>query len=370
MTIDVANGARSFAVSNKGTAALGGEDANNNGDHALRLRDANWWIQSERLGKVTVGRLSGSGPIPTIDLGGVSVVASSAPALIGGGLFLRDSVTGKLSGLTMANVTDYGGNQGIRQEGVKWTSPTWQGFVVSASTGEATKREIGNNVDGAFNGNVYGVDLKYANEFNGVRLAYGIGYEQFTDNDSSSPLHARVSQWGTALSLLHVATGLFVQGDYQNTRHAALVSPVAPAPNFFATDVEAKRWMIQAGLQRNWFGIGNTNLAVEYGKHDNWAGAAFNNSASLTPGNAAAAVVGVSGGNNAFFGLAAVQNIDAAAMELYLGWRRYSTSDAVISSQLAGAPSVPGPATIGALVNTPTSFKDLDVVTAGARIKF
>ena len=97
LTVDVANGARSFTVNNKGTAALGGEDANNNGDHGLRLRDATWWLQSERLGRVTVGRLTGSGPVSTIDLGGVSVVAGAGPALIGGGLSLRNSATGLLS---------------------------------------------------------------------------------------------------------------------------------------------------------------------------------------------------------------------------------------------------------------------------------
>jgi hypothetical protein len=290
---------------------------------------------------VTVGRLTGSGPVSTIDLGGISVVASSGPALVGGGLFLRNATTGALSTVTMSNVTDYGANQDQRQEGVKWTSPTWQGFVVSASTGEASKREIGNNADNAFNGTVYGVDLKYANEFNGVRVAYGIGYEQFTDNDSSTPVHARVSQWGTSLALLHVATGLFVQGDYQNTRHAPLILPLIQNANFFLSDVEAKRWMIQAGIQRNWFGIGNTNLAAEYGKHDNWA---------------AAGGFAVSGGNNTFFGLAAVQNIDAAAMELYLGWRNYRTSDIVENANI--------------LTGAQTKLKDLDVVTAGARIKF
>ena len=59
-------------------------------------------------------------------------------------------------------------------------------------------------------------------------------------------------------------------------------------------------------------------------------------------------------------------------MELYLGWRRYSTSDALITSQPAGTAAAGGVAGTTGVAGAAalTSFKDIDVVTAGARIKF
>ena len=92
--------------------------------------------------------------------------------------------------------------------------------------------------------------LRYANEFNGVRVAAGIGYENATDtqtavscvpianiafapapgagqsaacvnppgagpaNLNDPALNGEVEAWGAGLSLLHVPSGLFVQGHY------------------------------------------------------------------------------------------------------------------------------------------------------------
>ncbi len=33
---------------------------------------------------------------------------------------------------------------------------------------------------------------------------------------------------------------------------------------------DANQWMIQAGITKNWFGIGNTALYGEYSKSDDW----------------------------------------------------------------------------------------------------
>ena len=92
--------------------------------------------------------------------------------------------------------------------------------------------------------------LRYANEFNGVRVAAGIGYENATDtqtavgcvgianiafdpapgagqtascvnppgagpaNLNDPAFNGEVKAWGAGLSLLHVPSGLFVQGHY------------------------------------------------------------------------------------------------------------------------------------------------------------
>ncbi len=48
----------------------------------------------------------------------------------------------------MNNWTDASGDYNFRGDGVKWTSPTLQGFVVSASVTETLKESNNNHVIG------------------------------------------------------------------------------------------------------------------------------------------------------------------------------------------------------------------------------
>ena len=48
-------------------------------DGALAVRTANWWLEDKHWGRVTVGRLDVRGPVGTIDLGGISTVATASP---------------------------------------------------------------------------------------------------------------------------------------------------------------------------------------------------------------------------------------------------------------------------------------------------
>ncbi len=103
------------------------------------MRDANWWLESTRIGRMTVGRLTSSGVQTTIDLGGVGVVAGSAFSNIGGGLRYVELATSDLTAYTVSNLGDSAGDYQARKDGIKWTSPTVQGFIVSASIGETLR---------------------------------------------------------------------------------------------------------------------------------------------------------------------------------------------------------------------------------------
>ena len=109
---------------------------------------------------------------------------------------------------------------------------------------------------------------------------------------------------------------------------------------------EGNRWHLQGGVRRNWFGIGDTSLYAEYGVHRGWQGTA-----------AAVTLAGTSADKLSIWGVGVVQNIDAAAMELYLGYRNYKLDG--VTFVTAG---------IAVVVNGPA--KDVDVIAAGARIKF
>ena len=82
----------------------------------------------------------------------------------------------------------------------------------------------------------------------------------------------------------------------------------------------------KVGVTKNWFGIGATSVAIDYFK-----------------GNDQVA----SGDSSDTIGVGIVQNIDAADMEIYAGYRRHGYSDA-----------------------SPTTYQDIDSYMLGARWKF
>ena len=124
-----------------------------------------------------------------------------------------------------------------RAEAIQYISPTFAGFTFSASVGEAAKTDVSpDNV--ALNrqealGINYGVDLKYAGEFSGVRIAASLGYEKSRLNDddgvvyNSDFIHVR----RFAGSLLHVPTGLFAQGYYGSAKGAPFDSNSLTRPS-------------------------------------------------------------------------------------------------------------------------------------------
>jgi hypothetical protein len=314
-----------------------GEEKGGNGiaagftdDAAWRIRDANVYLESSRIGRVTLGRLTLTGPQGTIDLGEIGNVASGSQSLIAGGLFFRNSATNLLTAATIGNVTDATADYGWRTDGVRWESPTWAGFVLGASIGEATKVERVSALDGTVNiGRTYGLNVKYANEFNGVRVAAAAGIEVTQADETGGSINPRPDSenYGYSLSLLHTATGLFAQGHYmEHIRGNDLP---------LATEDKAKNFMIQAGLTRNYFGIGNTAIYGEYSSVKN----GFDTFADRATLN------GVIGDKYTMWGLGVTQNIDAAAMQLFAGYRNHS---------LDFTPSV----------------QDISVFSAGMRINF
>ncbi len=339
--IDIRDKARSVLITQAREDGTSQERVGNaNGDHLMRMRAANWWLENNRLGRVTVGRLTTSGPTGTIDLGGVGVVATAGEGCIGDGLGFRNKVGGALSGTSIDTFSMACANPGAREDGVQWTSPTLHGFSVSASVTEALKVErltengvYSASTGGGSIGRNVGADLRYAGEFNGVRVAASLGWQHSNGNDDDSGfnLNADFEMWGLAGSMLHVPTGLFIQGEYISAEIQYADNTVAGSPLLAQTN-EADRWHIQAGVKRNFFGIGDTSIYGEYGKHNDFG--RFN-------------TAGVAGSDNLkIWGVGVVQSIDAAAMDLYLGYRNYSASA------------------------TGLDLQDISVLAAGARIKF
>ena len=107
-----------------------------------------------------------------------------------------------------------------RANAISYTSPTFGGFSVSAAWGED---------------DIWDAALRYAGEFGGFRLAAGVGYIQNSGGlgeivKDSSPVDES-SVWKGSASILHVASGLYVNGAFVNrdkangTPDAALLRP-------------------------------------------------------------------------------------------------------------------------------------------------
>ena len=147
-----------------------------------------------------------------------------------------------------------------------------------------------------------------------------------------------------------------------------------------ATQKPASQWIIQAGISKNWFGSGNTSIYGEYGIADDWgaasAGRNFANSAisaATCPnpaGNSACSasllnftpVNGVIDTEMRVWGFGIVQKFDAAATDIYLGYRHF---DADVVCNTANCGSRGDGSTNGKL---PT--QGIDVIVMGARVLF
>jgi hypothetical protein len=331
-------------------------------DSMVDMRLANWWIEHADIGRVTVGRQLNAGAVTTIDLAGISLPASSSFANLNGGFFIRDS-SGAFTSMTWANVIDPAMDSS-RYESLRYDSPSIAGFILSADIGEA--------------GDVWGVMLRYAGEFSGFRVAAGIGYEQSKDRDgriiansTANPTSGAYDvietdkpdnkQWGASLALMHVPTGLFVQGHYLHFSYDSSVKNAWYGDTTRTGDKpDASDWLVQAGIAKNWFGLGNTALYGEYGRAKDFGGMTggrdYNANAIACNGVACAPPLGVDvadvvGTDVRVWGLGITQNVDAAATTFYLGWRNFD-----LDVTQTGA--------------TRNSFKDLDVVVGGARVSF
>ena len=136
-----------------------------------------------------------------IDLGGMAGAGTADVALYNGGFFATARVVGLRTGTWGQRL---GGRASIRPaQSRPVQTPALAGFTVQAAVGED---------------NFWDVALRYAGEFSGFRLAFGIGYQQDTEFNREQQAHLvcttncnrKDTEIKGSASLLHVASGLFV----------------------------------------------------------------------------------------------------------------------------------------------------------------
>ncbi len=366
---------------------VGGGASRAGEDYAIRMRDANWWIESAALGRITAGRITSEVAVGSPDIGGIAHAVGDDLGCNGGGLQYRTSA-GALSGKTVGGYTSgCGGPWANRMQGLKYQSPTLAGFQLVATYGGNIKNE-GLNVDStaanaALAGNELGIGLRYAGEFSGIRVAANGGYVMdknfrelgVTGTNSADTTLTLGGALGVAgsyassdsrllnvgLGLMHVPTGIFAQGEYSKLS----VNQQNPANlAVSAGSRDATRYHITAGITQNWFGIGKTAFYAEYQKSENFlytygvytvsgagcAAVTYASTCNFSNGATAALSANVSGDSQRVWGLGFNQAIDAAAMDLYINYRNVKATDPNLAAGV--------------------TLKDVSIVTTGARIRF
>jgi len=315
IVVGLATGARSHQVSQE-------DDDASRKESTIAIELANWYVDHKHFGRVALGRINtATAGVTTVDLGGAGVIANANIGHWQRSFFINaegnptefiwsnalggDAVNG--SGLSRANAISY-------------TTPTMSGFTLAAAWGE---------------NDVWDVALRYAGEFSGFRVAGAIGYinnsSGINEVTAETQYGPQPSQWKGSASILHVGSGLYLTAAYVNQDNDTEGNP------------NTVLWYVQGGISRNWTGVGSTVL---YGEHAHVNDAA----AAVGPGGLGIPSY-IATSDARVWGLGVVQHIDAAAMEVYLAYRRYS-AEANIYREI----------TIEA--------NDFSVVMGGARIRF
>jgi hypothetical protein len=326
-------------------AAQGAYNANDDegsGAGVVSLRHSAWYLESKTFGKVTVGRTSAANDSIT-ELTTAKTITVEKPIQIftpNAGFAVRRGIGsaginwGQLSSIPQAG-------EGDRYDVVRYDTPEFKGFVATASWGED---------------DLWAVALRYSAEVHGFKLAGGIGYSEITDAERGlvnlgGQSAVSGTEFGLSVSALHIETGLFATFAYgegkDENRHLVAVGG--------DTD---EGWNIQAGIQKKFNPLGNTTVFGEYYQGDYGAAVA----ASPTGGAWQRTIGGgfsnvsadrITGSEVDVWGIAAVQAIDAAALELYISYRHYGVDITTV-----GAP------------NGVTGLEDFQTVFSGAKISF
>ncbi len=351
---------------------------NQNNDDAtlfpsVSLLQSYWFINSDRMGKLSVGQLSHASDNTAILVDGSGSLVPANWLMIEGSSFGLRASSINISGIGSIPLGGFQTNipwgagiahcqhtslgiaadcNGVPLNAVRYDSPTFAGFSVSASWGED---------------DFWDVAARYAGEFNGLKIAVAAAWSHQSD-EGGSTVNNLLGIPGLGISTTnlrqdsdylqigafahHVPTGLFVYAAYgqENNDGVNLTSAILGAntiPLAVHGGHDNDHWYVKAGLRRKFSALGHTVMYGEYGQYNDMYHPGFD-ALELIPGLDVTSEM-------TSWGLGVVQEVDAAAMSLWLTYRNYS-------GELGGSI-----ANVGSLN---VDFEDLHIVKAGALINF
>ncbi|MEO1207456.1 MAG: hypothetical protein AAFV45_14110 [Pseudomonadota bacterium] len=274
-------------------------------DNILEFRQAHWFIQSQTYGKIRVGLAdTANSGIAEINLSKANIAdgmssSQAGTAILGDAFGDGDPATAGNDGVSLGSNFEFN-----RLNVVRYDSPVFGGFIMSAAYGED---------------DIWDVALRYAGEIGTFKIAGGIAYGENSDGSSvfgqvNDPRQEVVN--GT-LSIMETTTGLYATGSAGQRTSDGF------------TDDESF-WFVNSGIEQKFIPFGKTTIFGMVGEYQD----RDNDSAY-------------------YYGAGLVQQIDSAAMELFISYRHYDLEDGGVGG-------------LGGDLNE----ADFDVVVSGARIKF
>jgi hypothetical protein len=251
------------AVNPNSSSAAGISQANTDGgNNSFATRHADVFLQSVKFGTISLGHGSrATDGIDESDLSLTKLVGYADPRKYAGGFFFSDGTD-----LLNVSVREVGLSlSGSRGNRIRYDSPSYAGFVLSASTS---------------GGHDDGLALRYAKRYERLRVLAGIGYRNQGATEDVS---------GSASVLL--TNGLSV-------------SVAAGHRDFDAANRSDANFVYgKLGYQRSLLQVGPSAVAVDYGRYND-----FSTKAGELEG----------------FGFMAVQSLVRWGTDLYAGYRNYS----------------------------------------------
>ncbi|KWT72059.1 hypothetical protein APY04_0342 [Hyphomicrobium sulfonivorans] len=283
----------------------------------VHLLQSFWFVKSDQLGKLSVGLQSQASDNTAILVDGSgSLVPANWVAFDYASFTIRNSAGPGNTGVRWVGVGGCVGGgaigdcNGATQNVVRYDSPTFGGFSVSASWGED---------------DMWDVAARYAGEHAGFKVAVAAAYNENSTELWLGPTAGDTFQYFQVGGYIeHVPTGLFVYGAYGNAQYDLAAG-------------ESETYYVKAGLRERWSALGHTVLYGEY-ENNKADGLAF---VQQPIGGAATS------SDFDLWGLGVVQEIDAAAMSVWVSYRHVEYND-----------------------NSAINYEDFQYVKAGALINF
>ena len=180
---------------------------------------------------------------------------------------------------------------GVPENLVRYDSPTWSGFSVSADWGQDT---------------YWDAYVRYSGEYNGIKLAAVTGWSEtngcrgnqnvsqaslppggisgFTGTTClNSPRYSSVranniagdtGYWQSGLYVEHVATGLWILGNYGREFLSDMPRASTLRQRTLRLNDHPDQWYVKAGLRERWHPLGHTVLYGFYGERNDMISAA------------------------------------------------------------------------------------------------
>lgn len=268
-----------------------------------------WTLTSEQLGKVSLGfqHPADDSAVVSLDESG-TLQASYWVAYDVFSFWVRGNFPGTNKGIpngsspstsmvwgNSSSCRGFGGGpgdcNGLSRNVVRYDSPIWNGFQGVFSWGEDDNTAYA---------------LYYKSVWGNLKVSAVGTYSDTTDSDLGAPPGGKLEYIQAAVYLQHLPSGLFAIGSWGNLDQT-------PNPLHFA---ETNAYYVKGGARLKLVALGATVPYGEYLRGDDGAFVRFDDGKDVT-------MKIINGSETTYWGFGVVQEIDAAAMSMWLRYRQH-----------------------------------------------